>query len=80
VWVITTDDKHALYNLDAFEAVVAIQDAEKGAWSVVAQDSQGSGRVVLATTQSQEEADNLIRHIADRSGALDLGREARGYE
>jgi hypothetical protein len=80
VWVITTDERHALYNLAAFEVVVAIQDVETGTWSVVAQDRQGGGSVLLATTQSQDEADNLIRHIADRLGALDLGREAHGYE
>ena len=80
MWVITTDDRHALYNLAAFDVLVALQDVEKGTWSVVAQDRQGNSPVLLATTDRQDEADNLIRHIADRLGALDLGREAQGYE
>ena len=31
MWVITTDERHALYNLAAFEVVVAIQDVENAA-------------------------------------------------
>jgi len=74
MWVITTDVRHAIYNLAAFEVVVATQDVE-GTWSVVAADRDGERAVVLTRTASQEQANDVVQHIADRLTALDLKRQ-----
>jgi len=52
MWVITTDTRHAIYNLAAFEVVVATQDVDRGTWSVVAADRDGERAVLLARTES----------------------------
>jgi hypothetical protein len=72
MWVITTDARHAIYNLAAFEVVVATPDVDSEAWSVVAADRDGERAVLLARTESQEQANDIVRHIADRLTALDL--------
>ena len=56
----------------AFEVVIASHDAGTGTWSVVAADRDGERPVVLATSESQQEADDIVQHIADRLTALDL--------
>jgi len=73
MWVITTDERHAIYNLAAFEIVVATQDVDRGSWSVVAADRDGEHAVVLARTEDQEQANDIVQHIANRLTALDLG-------
>jgi hypothetical protein len=72
MWVITTDERHAIYNLAAFEVVVATRDVDGGAWSVVAADRDGERAVLLARAESQEHADDIVQHIANRLTALDL--------
>lgn len=72
MWVITTDTRHAVYNLAAFEVVVATEDVDKGTWSVIAADRDGERAVLLARTENQEEANEIVQHIADRLTALDL--------
>jgi hypothetical protein len=72
MWVMAADQVHAIYNLAAFEVVVATQDVGKGTWSVVAADRDGERAVLLATTETQEQANDTVRHIADRLTALDL--------
>jgi hypothetical protein len=72
MWVITTDPRHAIYNLAAFEVVVATPDVERGTWSVVAADRDGERAVLLARTESQEQAKGIVQHIADRLTALEL--------
>jgi hypothetical protein len=72
MWVITTDARHAIYNLAAFEVVIATQDVDRGTWSVEAADRDGEHAVMLATTESQEQANDIVQHIADRLTALDL--------
>ncbi len=72
MWVITTDVTHAIYNLAAFELVVATQDVDRGTWSVVAADRDGERAVLLARTESQDQANDIVQHIADRLTALDL--------
>jgi hypothetical protein len=72
MWVITTDVRHAIYNLAAFEVVVSTQDVDSGAWSVVAADRDGERAVLLARTESQDQANDIVQHIADRLTALDL--------
>ena len=72
MWVITTDVTHAIYNLASFEVVVARRDVDAGTWSVVAADRDGERAVVLARTEAQEEADEIVQHIANRLTALDL--------
>ena len=74
MWVITTGEMHAIYNLAAFEVVVATHDVERGTWSVVAADRDGERAVSLATTDSREQARDIVQHIADRLTALDLTR------
>jgi hypothetical protein len=44
-WVIATGEVHAIYNLAAFEIVVATNDVETGTWSVVAADRDGERAV-----------------------------------
>jgi hypothetical protein len=73
MWVITTEEKHAIYNLAAFEVVVARLDGD-GAWSVVAADRDGERAVLLARTGTQEQAADVVEHIANRLTALDLRR------
>ena len=46
MWVITTDERHGIYNLAA----------------------------LLARTDTQEQANDIVQHIADRLTALDLRR------
>ncbi len=72
MWVITTDERHAIYNLAAFEVVVATRDAKGGTWSVVASDRDGKREVLLARAESREHADDIVQHIANRLTALDL--------
>jgi hypothetical protein len=72
MWVITTDATHAIYNLASFEVVVARRDVEGGTWSVVAADRDGEHAVVLARTEDQEGANDIVQHIANRLTALDL--------
>jgi hypothetical protein len=72
MWVITTDTGHAIYNLAAFEVVVASRDADAGTWSVVAADRDGKRSVLLSRTESQKQAEDIVQHIADRLTALDL--------
>ncbi len=72
MWVVTSGESRAIYNLAAFEVVIASRDAGTGTWSVVAADRDGERRVVLATAESQQEADDIVQHIADRLTALDL--------
>jgi hypothetical protein len=72
MWVITTDARHAIYNLAAFEVVVATRDVDSRTWSVVAADRDGERAVVLARTEDQEQADDIVQHIANRLTALDL--------
>ena len=72
MWVVTSETSRAIYNLAAFEVVIATQDAGTGAWSVVAADRDGERAVHLATAESQEEADDIVQHIANRLTALDL--------
>jgi hypothetical protein len=73
MWVITTDERHAIYNLAAFEVVVATLDVDRGTWSVVAADRDGGRAVLLARTEDQEQANDIVQHIANRLTALDLG-------
>ncbi len=72
MWVITTDAGHPIYNLAAFEVVVASRDAGAETWSVVAADRDGERSVLLSRTESQEQANDIVQHIADRLTALDL--------
>ncbi len=72
MWVITTDGRHAIYNLAAFEVVVATRDAGGGTWSVVAADRDGERAVLLARADSHEQANDIVQHIANRLTALDL--------
>jgi hypothetical protein len=72
MWVITTDTRHAIYNLAAFEVVVATRDVDGGTWSVIAADRDGERAVLLARTENQEDADEIVQHIANRLTALDL--------
>lgn len=73
MWVITTEAGRAIYNLAAFEVVVASRDAA-GTWSVVAADRDGERSVLLTRTESQKQADDIVQHIADRMTALDLAQ------
>jgi hypothetical protein len=77
MWVIAADDRQAIYNLAAFEVVVATKDVETGTWSVVAADRDGERAVLLATMDTQEQANDIVRHIADRLTALDLTPQRR---
>jgi hypothetical protein len=72
MWVVTSGADRAIYNLAAFEVVVASLDAGTETWSVVAADRDGERSVLLATAESQQEADDVVQHIADRLTALDL--------
>ena len=72
MWVIATDERHAIYNLAAFEVVVARRDVDGGTWSVVAADRDGGRAVTLAVTETHEEANDIVQHIADRLTALNL--------
>jgi hypothetical protein len=72
MWVITTDARHAIYNLAAFEVVLATQDVDSAAWSVVAADRDGERAVLLARTEDQDQANDIVQHIANRLTALDL--------
>jgi hypothetical protein len=74
MWVITTDERHAIYNLAAFEVVVARPDAQGGTWSVIAADRDGERAVLLARTEDKKQADDVVEHIANRLTALDLRR------
>jgi hypothetical protein len=74
MWVITTDERHAIYNLAAFEVVVAQRDDDRDTWSVVAADRDGERAVSLASTDTREQANDIVQHIADRLTALDLRR------
>ena len=88
MWVLTSDEPHTLYNLSAFDVVVAIpgevvDEKERPfaeyRWTVVAQDRHGSGAVQLAGASTRKEADNIVRAIADaiHDGKLlmDLGAD-----
>jgi hypothetical protein len=72
MWVVTSGATRAIYNLAAFEMVIASRDTGTRTWSVVAADRDGERPVLLATAESQQEADNIVQHIADRLTALDL--------
>jgi hypothetical protein len=72
MWVITTEADRAIYNLAAFEVVRASRDVGRGTWSVVAADRDGERPVLLARADSQERADDIVQHIANRLTALDL--------
>ena len=72
MWVITTGGRHAIYNLAAFEVVVATRDRDGGTWSVVAADRDGERAVLLARADSHEQANDIVQHIANRLTALDL--------
>ncbi|HEX3300202.1 MAG TPA: hypothetical protein VHW68_08825 [Actinomycetota bacterium] len=74
MWVITTEAGRAIYNLAAFEVVIASRDADAGTWSVVAADRDGERSVVLSKTESQKQANDIVQHIADRLTALDLAQ------
>jgi hypothetical protein len=75
MWVITTDERHAIYNLAAFDVVVAVEAPDRGSWSVLAQDRAGQHGVLLASTDTQRQAETIVEHIANRLGALDLGAD-----
>jgi len=72
MWVVTSGASRAIYNLAAFEVVIAQLDADQETWSVVAADRDGERPVLLATAESIEEADDIVQHIANRLTALDL--------
>ena len=72
MWVITTGEMHAIYNLAAFEVVIATQDADRRTWSVEAADRDGERSVLLARTETREQANDIVQHIANRLTALDL--------
>jgi len=74
MWVITSAEGRAVYNLAAFEMVIASPDHEASTWSVMAADRDGARSILLATAEGQEEADEIVQHIADRLTALDLNR------
>jgi hypothetical protein len=76
MWVLTSADKKALYNLSAFDVVAAEHDHETGSWFVQAMKRDGGSPVVLAVTDDLQAADDLIAAIAVRVDAMDLGREA----
>lgn len=81
MWVLTADDRHALYNISAFEVVFALQDltdVKKEKWIVQAADRNGEHGVQLAETDDQQSADNIVRVIAAELGAMDLGPRQRG--
>jgi hypothetical protein len=76
VWVLTTDERHALYNISAFEVVFALKDVadvKEEKWLVQAADRDGEHGVLLAETDDQRSADNIVRVIAAELGAMDLG-------
>ncbi|MEO8293807.1 MAG: hypothetical protein ABI635_11805 [Actinomycetota bacterium] len=75
MWVLTTDDRRAIYNLSAFEVVVAIKDLGTNTWVVRASDRDGERSVMLAETDDQEAADNIVRMLAEKMGATDLGQQ-----
>jgi hypothetical protein len=72
MWVITSAAGRAIYNLAAFEVVIASPDPDADTWSVMAADRDGERSVLLATAEGKEEADDIVQHIADRLTALDL--------
>jgi hypothetical protein len=78
MWVRTSKDRVALYNLEAFEVVFAEHDLKTDRWVVQAMQRDGEGRVELAEGDDQTGAENILGAIADSmlSGAtlFDLGR------
>jgi hypothetical protein len=54
MWVRTSADKLALYNLSAFEVVLVRPDLESEKWSVQATDRNGEQGVMLAETNDRE--------------------------
>lgn len=78
MWVRTSKDRVALYNLAAFEVVVAVHDLKTDRWVIEAMQRDGEGEVELAEGDDQAAAENIIGAIADaiREGAtlFDLGR------
>lgn len=78
MWVRTRKDRVALYNLAAFEVVVAVHDLKTDRWVIEAMQRDGEGEVELAEGDDQAAAENIIGAIADaiREGAtlFDLGR------
>jgi hypothetical protein len=72
-WVRTTADREALYNLAAFNGVHAEHDQRSGNWVVLA-TAEGRTPMGLASVDSQEAADNIVRMLAEELGAIDLGR------
>lgn len=78
MWVLTSKDRVALYNLAAFEVVVAVHDLKTDRWVIEAMQRDGEGEVELAEGDDQAAAENIIGAIADaiREGAtlFDLGR------
>jgi hypothetical protein len=74
MWLRTSAETREIYNLSAFEAIGAAHDPETGRWLVQAMDREGHHRVLLAETDDQQGADNLVAHIAHGLKALDLGR------
>lgn len=75
MWVLTTDQRRALYNLSAFEVIVAIRDVDTNTWIVRASDRDGERGVMLAETNDQETADNIVKAISTELGAADLGQQ-----
>jgi hypothetical protein len=76
MWVLTTDERHALYNISAFEVVFALKDVtdvKQEKWLVQAADRDGEHGVLLAETDDQRSADNIVRVLAAELGAMDLG-------
>jgi hypothetical protein len=53
--------------------LVAKEDDATGKWLITASDRDGERAVMLAETDDQEAADNMIAAIAGELGAMDLG-------
>jgi hypothetical protein len=58
-----------------FEVIVTLHDDDTGKWVIRASDRDGERAVMLAETDDQEQADNIIATIAKELGATDLGRQ-----
>jgi hypothetical protein len=74
-WVAVRGDKLALYNLEHFEAITVFEAADRRGWWMVSAIQGGEPKAMLAEAPDRESAENILAHIRDEIGALDLGQE-----
>jgi hypothetical protein len=64
-----------MYNLEHFEAISVFEAADrKSAWMVSAV-RDGQPKVMLAETPDFESAENILAHIREAIGEIELGQE-----